>query len=235
LLLFTSSEANPRRGVIKLQLPSLAQGGLWNIIHPGWRELHEKYLEDYQWFVKIDDDAYFNAHNFKFVVRSLDYRAPHYLGHTQHHLYPRLFNLGAGHAISQGTLRTLGPHLPSADPSQDKPGFTCSRRHTWAEDVEFSHCLATAHVDKVTSSRDALQRESFVAFTPRDALVTVRRPDSVSWFWKNKPKGLGSGATCCSPRPVLFHGLKVSQGQAAHMRWIDFFISHCQVDPLSAA
>lgn len=37
-------------------------------------------------------------------------------------------------------------------------------------------------------------------------------------MWSGKPKEVKSGVNCCSTRPVLWHGLKVSQGRMSEMR-----------------
>jgi hypothetical protein len=145
--------------------------------------MFETRLEKFDWFVKLDDDTYFSADNFKHVVRNLDPEAPAYLGHTSYHLdYP--FNLGAGHAISRGTLRVLGPRLPGPDEAQDRKDFHCDRKLTWAEDWQFAKCLKKAGVATVVDSRDSLHRETFMAWLVSDNFLAVRRPDSNSWFWR---------------------------------------------------
>jgi len=131
-LVFTSSVANAARNVVALDLPPLgAARSLWNIVAVGWRYVYSR-MDEFDWFVKCDDDTYFNCDNFKSVVRDLNPSDPHYLGHTSYHL-PLPFNLGAGHAISRGTLAALGPRLAPADPKDDIPGFHCPRKISWAE------------------------------------------------------------------------------------------------------
>jgi len=98
-LIFTSAQANKSRNVVALQLPPLGtERGLWNIVVPGWRHIY-KHVDEFDWFVKADDDTYFSGDNFKHLVRSLDPDAPHYLGHTAVRVHRSVFedNADAGH------------------------------------------------------------------------------------------------------------------------------------------
>lgn len=57
--------------------------------------LADRFLDDYEWFAKIDDDSYFSPDNFRHLTSTLDPEEYHYLGHTQYHWGPNnLFNLG---------------------------------------------------------------------------------------------------------------------------------------------
>jgi len=231
-IVFTSSTANPSRNVVALELPPLGpQRSLWNIVVCGWRYVLTR-IDEFDWFVKLDDDTYFSADNFRHRVRNLDPEQPHYLGHTSHHLdYP--FNLGAGHAISRGTLRIVGPRFPSdPDPTKDIVGFHCPRKITWAEDWQMGKCLTLAGVGKVTNSRDAQNRETFMSWLLSDNFITVRRNDSTSWFWRGKPRYVGHGMNCCSSRPILWHNLKVSDGAVKGMFELEYWLYEAYVDPL---
>ena len=117
-VVFTSVEANPEYNVVHVQYPT--DKNLWNIIHPAWTYVEEHLLNDYDWFVKLDDDSYFCGENFKYMVKDLDPDGNWYLGHTVIYSARRVddpqaeFNLGAGHALSRGSLRDLGPFLPDS-------------------------------------------------------------------------------------------------------------------------
>lgn len=189
LLVFTSSVSYEPHNVIGLpNLPKIGRD-LWNIVHPGWQYLADTFLNDFDWFVKVDDDSYFSTHNFKYMVRNYNSSDLHYLGHTQYHHGPRnLFNLGAGYAVSRETLRRASPYFPNR-PENFKE--KCHPTDTWAEDAQFAHCLRQANVGNPTNSRDSKSRETFNLFPPVDTLTLVRRPDSSSWVWNSKPKEVG--------------------------------------------
>ena len=231
-LVFISKKANPARNVVAADVPPLDPEQLWNIVTVGWRYAYSR-INEFDWFVKLDDDTYFICDNFKVVVRELNPNDPHYLGHTSyHHDVP--FNLGAGHAISRGTLAILGLHLPGPDRSKDKPGYTCSRARTWAEDLQLRRCLDTSGVGKVTDSKDKQHRETFLSWHLTDNFISVRRNDSTSWFWKNKPKNTGHGTNCCSTRPVLWHNLKVIDRSVRSMFEYEYWFYKTGVDPLDS-
>jgi hypothetical protein len=231
-IIFTSATANPSRNVVKIDnLPPLGPNrSLWNIVTAGWRYVYETRLDQFAWFVKIDDDSYFSADNFRHLVKNLDpYNEPHYLGHTSYHLAAP-FNLGAGHAISQYTLRKVGPRF-ARNPEKWAMGYHCEPKATWAEDWQFGKCLQLANVGNVTLSQDALHRETFMAWLLRDNFITVRRNDSESWFWKRKPANLGHGMQCCSSRPILWHNFKISEGLLSGMFELEYYLYEVGVDP----
>jgi hypothetical protein len=208
---FTSEFEDLSRNIKGLNIKFTRSSDLWNIIHPAWQYAYENHLEQFEWFVKVDSDSYFSADNFRSMVKSIDPDEHHYFGHTAyfkgHH---KEFNLGAGYAISRGTLRKLGPYLPSTQ-SGLSAAQKCAKWNSWAEDHMFSECLRISGSFHLSESKDSHGRETFMAFKPIDNFVAVRRANSTGWFWKNKPTSTKFGVQCCSSRPVLFHQLKFGQ------------------------
>ncbi|KAH9257285.1 hypothetical protein BASA81_004442 [Batrachochytrium salamandrivorans] len=180
--IFTATQANPKLNVVKIDYPTDKQ--LWNMIHPAWSYVEKHYGEDYDWFVKLDDDSYFSAPNFKFLVRNYDPEGYYYLGHQMHEVSKRAddlqawFNLGAGHALSRASLRRMALHLPNSDnPNRVPKGQQCPQVYTWAEDVKLGECLYKAGgIGHPNNTRDAWGRENFMAFLPESNFLTVRRP-----------------------------------------------------------
>ena len=235
LLIFSSKAANPEKNVIKVEYP--LDQNLWNMVHPAWTYLEENYLDKYDWFIKLDDDTYFVGDNFKSLVQNRNPDDHYYLGHTAYEVSKSVtdpkapFNLGAGHALSRGSLRRLGPFLPNSNKTLPE-GHTrkCDRWVSWAEDVKLSDCLWIAGIGGPTNSKDTTGRENFMSFPPQDNFVTVRRPDSKSWFWRGKPMETGSGARCCSSRPILWHGLK--DDWTGCFYYLHYFLFNVMVDPV---
>ena len=149
------------------------------------------------------------------------------------------FNLGAGHAISRGTLRAVGPRLPGNDDARNVPGYHCPRTVTWAEDWEMGRCLNMSGVGAVTDSRDARGRETFMAFLPKDNFMAIPTWNATynntvarNWFWKHKPVHVGNGTRCCSTRPVLWHNLKVKDRSVRVMYEVEYWLYGAAVDPV---
>ena len=240
-LVFTSKEGDAEKGVAALE-SVVHSRSLWNIVHPGWAHVAATYADDYDWFIKLDDDSFFVTENFKLWARDLDPENEfHYVGHSvsQSNTQP-LFNLGAGHGVSRKTLKAIAPYLPDTKGSPIPDDKRCARTVTWAEDVEFRNCLM--HVGNAinepklwipTETRDRHGRYRFMAFPPNDNIVTVKRPDSTGWFWKGKGPNPRSGVQCCAAHPVGFHGFKVNEGARVRelLHGLDYLMYHVAVDP----
>lgn len=220
---------------------------LWHQVQHAWSFIERHYLNDFDWFVKVDDDSFFSPDNFRYMVSSKKLKASSdwiYLGHTSHHL-SKPFNLGAGYAVSQAMLRRMGPYF-AADGQNDhrelpgKGSSRCPNIGGWEEDVRFFDCLSTATNRKgnVTDGHDRHGREFFMAWKPADNFITVRRPDSKGWFWSNKPKWIRSGAHCCASRPVLWHQLKGREQRNWGLRYefhqLEYFLYQVMVDPIAS-
>lgn len=153
--------------------------GLWNLVHPAWSLVAHRFGAQYDWFVKLDDDSYFSAENFKHLVSNFNPHDYYYLGHA---IYSGShgFNLGGGYALSQALLRSIAPYLPTSSRNQTSNNHNnnkCEATETWYEDVEMSKCLhlIAAAAGTPNNSRDVWHRETFMAFTPENNLFTVRR------------------------------------------------------------
>ena len=192
------------------------------------------HLEEYDWFVKLDDDSFFYADNFRYMVRrrQWDPESNVYFGH---YLYeqsrpvdqPRAqFNLGAGYGVSRGLLRRIYPYFPTAVHSTIPQKSRCPEWFRWGEDVKFADCLRILYPSLLPNrTRDEFDRETFNAFTPTHHLLLMQPP----WYERGFPKALITKQRhigCCSPRPVLWH-------KAPHIAFVlDYFQFQLAVDPM---
>ena len=184
---------------------------LWTVTHKAWTHVHETWGEEYDWFLKTDDDSFFIPENLRrFVAQSkLDPDAAYYLGHTVFSAdIPA--NLGAGYVLSREALRRVAPNLPSSRAYAGRESG-CTATGTWAEDNKLARCLHEIGI-KPYDTRDATGRERFMPFTPVAMLHTVRKQNSSGWFWRRKPRNTQSGLNCCAQYPILWHGLKGPHG-----------------------
>lgn len=53
-------------------------------------------------------------------------------------------------------------------------------------------------------------------------------------FWKEKSSDVGSGANCCSSRPVGYHQFKIGSGQE-YIIPLHFLLNNVMVDPVRAS
>lgn len=70
--------------------------------------LYANHLNDYDWFMKADDDTYVVMENLKFLLSKLDKTKPMYLGnHFKLHVKQGYMSGGAGYIFSRKALQVL--------------------------------------------------------------------------------------------------------------------------------
>jgi chondroitin sulfate synthase len=106
------------------------------------RWLSDNYLEDFDWFIRADDDLYIRGEQLETFLRSLDPTKPHFLGQAGLGNTAEYGQLslgqrdnycmgGPGIVFSRETLRMLAPHLESC----------LLEMLTTHEDVELGRCV----------------------------------------------------------------------------------------------
>ncbi|XP_061590533.1 chondroitin sulfate synthase 3 [Cololabis saira] len=104
--------------------------------------MHDHHLQQYEWFMRADDDVYIRGEKLELFLRSLNSSKPHYLGQTGLGMPEELGKLalepgenfcmgGPGMIFSREVLRRMAPHIN-----------TCLQEmHTTHEDVEVGRCV----------------------------------------------------------------------------------------------
>uniref|UniRef100_A0A914QQA3 Hexosyltransferase n=1 Tax=Panagrolaimus davidi TaxID=227884 RepID=A0A914QQA3_9BILA len=106
------------------------------------RWLSDNYMEDFDWFIRADDDLYIRGEQLETFLRSLDPTKPHFLGQAGLGNTAEYGQLslgqrdnycmgGPGIVFSRETLRMLAPHLESC----------LLEMLTTHEDVELGRCV----------------------------------------------------------------------------------------------
>lgn len=241
-LVFTAQESIPLNRANLVKLAYRVEDDLWNMIHPAWTFMYLNFAREFDWFVKVDDDTYFNARNFQYLVRDFNAtRDFYYLGHGLHGAYLSLddptgkFNLGGAYAISRHALLQVGPHLPDVNATAEVK--KCRRSKTWAEDIVFSNCLRTIGGGSMVypnNSRDAYMRNHFMLGGPFNSLQKLPQYDEndtlVGWEFKGIPREAPAGVNCCASRPVSWH---LGKGDRKGTRiLIDYLLASIYVDPI---
>lgn len=179
---------------------------IWEKVWRSWVHVYDNYIDDYDWFVKIDHDTYFFAENAKrFIVeKGWDADEPHYAGHK---LYHRSHEMTAGGCTlySRAVIKLLVPHylkMPGGDvPEQGR----CEDHYGASEDFSSAICLQDLKIWP-EDDLDRFLRDVVIIFYPSAHLKMLR--DKVGWFWKNKPDYIKDKLDCCSAYPVGFHNIK---------------------------
>lgn len=132
-------------------------------IQKTYRIIYEKYIDDFDFMLKADDDTYIVVENLKYLLWHYNANEPGYLGyHFNKFVNQGYMSGGAGYVISNRGFRQLiergyDGNLCSIQQRADDPENS--------EDVETGRCLEASGVP-VWSSLDIEGRESFHPYEP---------------------------------------------------------------------
>lgn len=159
-LLFMSSKKDETLGSIGL--PALeGRKELWNKTREAFQYIHKHYINEYDWFMKADDDTYVIVENLRSLLKLKNPDLPIFFGRKQRVPKKKIIYVsgGPGYVLSREAVNRL---------INDALGNNlCQRYYTGAEDVQISRCLMNANAT-IGNSRDTNGRHRFCARTPRD-------------------------------------------------------------------
>ncbi|XP_060084504.1 glycoprotein-N-acetylgalactosamine 3-beta-galactosyltransferase 1-like [Ylistrum balloti] len=154
--------------------------------------IYRYHLDEYQWFMKADDDTFVVMENLKLLLSKCDHQKPIYLGHHfKVHLKQGYMSGGAGYVMSQSALRMIVEDGLQKD--------LCPRDGN-DEDVDVGRCLETVGVQPYKTT-DKFGRETFHAFSILNYIIG---PVPV-YLLQYPHKPARAGKNCCSQLPITFH------------------------------
>lgn len=139
-------------------------------------------LENFDWFLKADDDTYVIMENLRYFLDGLDASKPAYLGYQ---LEPTWFDSpymsgGAGYVFNRAGLKLLiESGIQAKGTCQEKGSF---------EDLEVGRCAVKSGVT-IHSSMDKFERETFHPDHIND-YIPGPPPEWLFYYSRNKPKGV---------------------------------------------
>lgn len=129
---------------------------LWSKTRRALKFTYDHYSNDYDWFVKSDDDTYMIIDNLRRLLNDLQPHQPHYLGYRLRPYLDNGYNAGgAGYVLSKAALQMFVEKL-----------YTNRTICDWKaeyEDVQLAKCLAQVGVYP-QDTRDRFKRERFQTF-----------------------------------------------------------------------
>ena len=151
--MFMSSQADPDLPAVQLNV-SEGRDNLWAKTKNAFQYVYQNHFQDYDWFLKADDDTYVIMENLKFLLSHFkDSTVPGYIGCQFKHFSPQGYNSGgAGYLFNRAGLKLL------VEEGYRRPGHC--RLAGGAEDIETGRCAAKVGV-KTLDQLDSQKRETF--------------------------------------------------------------------------
>lgn len=185
---------------------------IWEKTHLMWRAVADKYLDNAEWFVKVDDDTFLFVDHLKGFTQYYNPQIPHYFGHTILTHWKSInivFNAGLAYVLSREGLERVAVKLRNM-PTRKRgmPEDACHDQKGANEDTAMSMCLHDVGINP-DNTLDSKGRQRFLPFQ-LESHYTHKRDDNESWFWKYKPMITGMEENCCVPPEELIavHGYK---------------------------
>ncbi|XP_046577083.1 glycoprotein-N-acetylgalactosamine 3-beta-galactosyltransferase 1-like isoform X1 [Haliotis rubra] len=154
------------------------------------------YLDQFDWFLKADDDTFFVMENLRYLLSLHDPSNKVYVGHHfKRYIDSGYMSGGAGYAINNAALRHFG----------EKSNLCVS--DGWGEDIDFGRCMENIGI-QCYQTKDILGRNSFHG---------LGFDEMMYWFDKVKlhavqvKEPIHIGPSCCSQLSVSFHYLSPQQ------------------------
>ncbi|XP_062134744.1 glycoprotein-N-acetylgalactosamine 3-beta-galactosyltransferase 1 [Drosophila sulfurigaster albostrigata] len=219
-LVFVSSEDYEPLGVVQVVD---ADGGsyddLWNKTREGFRHVWQEYGEEYDWFLKADDDTYVIMENLHHMLSAYDANMPLYFGYQMRRYNVSYMSGGASYVLSREALRRFMKQAYGFDqicPEARKMGI---------EDFYMGICLQNVGVHLIDSTR-AMADDDKPKFFPLnvESFLYNGNESIPTWLHEMSVSEIDTGLNCCSNYSIAFHYTKPER-----MYLYEFLLYHLRV------
>lgn len=161
-LLFISTSADDNLDIVLVNVTE-DRRYLWGKTKQGLQQVYEAHGNDYDWFLKADDDTWIFMENLRHFLYAYSPDMPIYFGcKLKPFVSQGYMSGGAGYVMSREAVRRFNEIALNDD-------YKCWNGTEGTEDVEIGKCLENVGV-LAGDSRDDLNRARFLPFPP-DGLI----------------------------------------------------------------
>lgn len=189
---------------------------LWGKTKNSMIYAYENLYNDFDWFLKADDDTYAILDNMRYLLSAYSTNDPIYFGKNFNFFLParefEYFLGGPGYVLSREALKRF---VTQAIPHKEM----CQQRDRACEDLEIGKCMHNVGVYH-GDARDRSYRERFLPFSPDAHLF----PKFSEWYKRRVHYRLDGGLDCCSNTTISFHAITPYR-----MYLLEYFIFNLKV------
>eukprot|EP00053_Salpingoeca_punica_P014568 m.132659 g.132659 ORF g.132659 m.132659 type:complete len:538 (-) comp16491_c0_seq1:636-2249(-) len=198
-LLFMTNEEHDALNTVVLDLGRKeSRETLWRKSIKAWMYVYSNYIDQYDWFMRADDDTYVMMDNLREFLDGYNASTPHYFGKRMVVNNVQFYSGGSTNILSYEALRWLGQAAMVA------PRQLFRNIDTFADDLEFGASLARIQVS-AEDSRDSVGSERFMALNVQSERALKKADDPNFWYFKISYHPRIEGEDCCSRKWVASH------------------------------
>ncbi|XP_039487953.1 glycoprotein-N-acetylgalactosamine 3-beta-galactosyltransferase 1 [Drosophila santomea] len=210
-LIFLSSRTDPHLNILQINI-SESRKNLYAKVRSGMAYVHEHHLNEYDWFLKADDDTYIAMENLRLFLYPFDPESSVYFGcRFKAFISQGYMSGGGGYVLSRDALRRLNLFALNSS--------TICKLKGEAEDVQIGHCLQ--HVGVVAGdTRDSQGHHRFLPVSPFTVFPIIQTDSWLESYFFHKP----NRSDCCSASAISFHYVKDFE-----FAFFEFFLYYLRV------
>ncbi|XP_042894124.1 glycoprotein-N-acetylgalactosamine 3-beta-galactosyltransferase 1-like [Penaeus japonicus] len=183
----------------------------WNKTRSALKYIYSHFLNDYEWFLKADDNTFVLLENLRYLLRAYDTNDPVYFG--QHYKTKSGYNSGGGgYVLGREAVRRF---IEKAFHNES----VCNTRKV-GEDFQLGRCLQGVGI-AIIDTRDHLQQGRFFQQHVRQILQDPNIHQRLLYYPVKKDDVADS---CCSDTVISFH-----QMTTADLYMLDYLIYKVRV------